>query len=37
MHRYVPVRLAICADAEVAANMAAAAMAHDVILMKITP
>jgi hypothetical protein len=37
MHRYVPVRLTVCADAAVAANMAAAAMTHVVILMKITP
>src|SRR5258705_28398 len=37
MHRYVPVRLTVCADAAVAANTAAAAMTHDVILMKTTP
>jgi hypothetical protein len=33
----MPVRLTVCADAAVAANTAAAAMTHDVILMKITP
>jgi hypothetical protein len=33
----MPVRLTSCADAAVAANMAAAVMAHDIILMKITP
>jgi hypothetical protein len=33
----MPVRLTICADAADVTNMAAAAMAHDAIFMKITP
>jgi hypothetical protein len=33
----MPVRLTICADASVAANTATAAMAQDVIFMKLTP
>jgi hypothetical protein len=33
----MPVKLTVCADAADVTNMAAAAMAQDAILMKITP